>query len=300
MAVQTVLGEIDAGRMGVTLMHEHVWIDRYPVSGDFDRRLMDQQLVVNELRALTDVGGRTVVDVTPPGIGRDPAALQRISRETGLNIVMGSGWYLEAFHPREIRDSPVSALADALVREIDEGVGATGVKPGIIGEIASGLSMSPAEERTLRAAARAQRETELPLTTHAFGSAVALHQLEVLAEERANLSRCVIGHLDSVPDPELHAAVVRSGAWAQFDLLRCRNDWEVQQAADLIAGMFRNGSEHRLLLSQDVCMKSHLRAYGGTGYTAIFDRLVPALRERGIGDGELELLLVENPRRVFT
>lgn len=299
MTVQTVLGETEADQLGVTLMHEHVWIDRYSVTGDYNLRLTDVPLVVRELASLREAGGTTLCDVTPPGIGRDPLVLQRIARETGLNIVMGAGWYLQEFHPREVAEWSVSRLADALVLEIEQGVGESGVKPGIIGEIASSLMMSPAEERALRAAARAQRSTGLPLSTHAFGSRVSLHQLEVLGEEDADLSKCIIGHLDSVHDPELHEQIARSGAWVQFDLLRCQNDWETGLRADLIAEVFRRGFEDRLLLSQDICMKSHMRAYGGTGYAAIFERLAPELRLRGIGADELRLLLVENPRRVF-
>lgn len=299
MTVQTVLGEIDAGELGVTLMHEHVWIDRYPVTGDYNLRLTDAPLVVQELAALREAGGATLCDVTPPGIGRDPLMLQRIARETGLNIVMGAGWYLQQFHPSEVAESSVSRLADSLVGEIEHGVGESGVKPGIIGEIASSLTMSPAEERALRAAARAQRRTGLPLTTHAFGSRVSLHQLEVLEEERADPSKCIIGHLDSVHDPELHERIARTGAWVQFDLLRCQNDWETGLRAELIVEAFRRGFEHRLLLSQDVCMKSHMRAYGGTGYAAIFERLVPELARRGLGEDALRLLLVDNPSTVF-
>lgn len=299
MAVQTVLGEITASDLGMTLMHEHAWIDRYPVSGDYNQRMTDTPLVVRELSAFRDAGGSTICDVTPAGIGRDPSMLQKISRKSGVHIVMGSGWYLQKFHPREVAEWSVSRLADSLVHEIEHGVDETGVKPGIIGEIASSLTMTPAEERALRAAARAQRRTALPLTTHAFGSRVSLHQLEVLEEEGADLSRCIIGHLDSVHDSDLHERIARSGAWVQFDLLRCQNEWETGLRADLIAEMFRRGLENRLLLSQDVCMKSHLRAYGGTGYAAIFELLAPELRARGIGSDSLELLLLENPRRVF-
>lgn len=300
MVVHSVLGELRPEDLGVTLMHEHVWVDRYPETGDYNRRLTDIPLVVRELGGLTDAGGVTLCDVTPPGIGRDPHALQRISRDTGLNIVMGSGWYLQEFHPPEVATWSVARLTEILVNELENGVGDTGIRPGIIGEIASGLVMTPAEERALRAASRAQRQTGLPLTTHAFGSEVSLHQIEVLGEEGADLSKCIIGHLDSMSESDLHEKIARSGAWVQFDLLRCVNEWEISASVDLICAVFERGFQSQLLLSHDVCMKSHLRAYGGTGYTAIFDHLVPALEKRGIAASEIRQLLVENPRRVFT
>src|SRR5690606_34324635 len=103
----------------------------------------------------------------------------------------------------------------------------------------------------------------------------------------------------SVEDPDLHEEIARSGAWVQFDLLRCQNQWEIEKRADLIGEVFRRGNESQLLLSQDVCMKSHMRAYGGTGYAAIFEHLLPALKSRGIGEDQVQNLLVENPRRVF-
>ncbi len=298
--VQTVLGPVGAEALGRTLMHEHVWIDRYEVTGDYNKRLTDAPLVIEELRRLREAGWRTLCDVTPPGIGRDPLMLQRISRESGIAIVMGAGWYLEEFHPADVARSSVSKLAAQLVEEIEHGVGDTGVRPGIIGEIASGLTMTPAEERTLRAAARAHLRTGLPLTTHAFASRVALHQLGVLREEGADLGRVVIGHLDSVHDPDLHERIAAEGAWVQFDLLRGENEWEISRRVELIREVFARGRQDRLLLSQDICMKSHLRAYGGRGYSAIGDVFLPRLRAAGIGAEELEAVLVDNPRRVFT
>lgn len=297
--VRTVLGDIAPEELGMTLMHEHVWVDRYEITGDYNKRLMDAPLVIRELGGFRAAGGGTICDVTPPDIGRDPRMLRRISRETGLNIVMGSGWYVERFHREEVARMSVSTLAAQLIDEIEHGVGDTGIRPGIIGEIGSSSIMTPAEERALRAAARAQTATGLPLTTHAFGSNVALHQLEVLRDEGTDFSRVVIGHQDSINDPDLHEKIARSGAWLQFDLLRAENAWEIQLRADLILAIFARGLQHRLLLSHDVCMKSHLRAYGGHGYTAISEAFMPALEARGIGEAEVQELLVENPRRVF-
>lgn len=297
--VHTVLGDIAPEELGMTLMHEHVWIDRYEITGDYNKRLMDAPLVVRELGGFRAAGGGTICDVTPPGIGRDPRMLQQISRESGLHIIMGSGWYTERFHRDEVARMSVSALAAQLIGEIEQGVDDTGIRPGIIGEIGSSTVMTPAEERALRAAARAQLATGLPLTTHAFGSNVALHQLEVLREEGADFSRVIVGHQDSIDDPDLHETIARSGTWLQFDLLHAENEWEIQRRADLILEVFARGLQDRLLLSHDVCMKSHLKAYGGRGYTAISEAFVPALETRGISEAEVQELLVTNPRRVF-
>jgi len=146
MKIETVLGPIDADELGMALMHEHIAIDRYAVTGDYNKRLRDEELIVLELQQFERNGGNTIVELTPPSLGRDPELLARVSKATGLNIVMGSGWYTEAYEADGITRSSTQKLAEQLVQEIRYGVANTGRKPGIIGEVATGEYISPVEE----------------------------------------------------------------------------------------------------------------------------------------------------------
>ena len=307
--VQTVLGRIDPGQLGWTLPHEHTAIALWHIANRWDywelRR--DEPVIVEELGAFAAVGGSAVVDLTLPGVGRDPAWLARVSRATGLHVVMGSGWYRDAYYPAEalIDRRSVDDLADEIVREATVGVGESGIRAGIIGEIGTDKPwLSAREERVHRAAARAARRTGLAITTHAVQSAVGLDQLSVFEEEGADLTRVVIGHADSHPDPAYHKAIAERGASVEFDFLgmsftpleRHGEGRIVESICELLA----QGYAERILLSQDVCHDSQLTRYGGNGYTYLAETFLPRLRAAGVSDDEIHTITIDNPRRLLT
>jgi predicted metal-dependent phosphotriesterase family hydrolase len=307
--VQTVRGPLDPAELGWTLPHEHTAIALWHVANRWDywelRR--DEPLIVEELTAFRDAGGGTVVDLTLPGVGRDPAWLVRVSEATGLNVVMGSGWYRDAYYPAEalIDRRSVEALAEELVREATDGVDGTGVRPGIIGEIGTDKPwVSPREERVHRAAARAARRTGLAITTHAVQSTIGLGQLDVFEAEGADLSRVVIGHADSNPSLAYYRAIVERGASVEFDFLGMtftplerHGEGRIVEA---ICELLGAGHLEQVLLSQDVCHDSQLRRYGGNGYTYLGEAFLPRLREAGVSDAEIRTITVDNPRRLLT
>jgi phosphotriesterase-related protein len=307
--VQSVRGPIDPAELGWTLPHEHTAISLWHVPNRWDywelRR--DEPVIVEELAAFRDAGGGAIVDLTLPGVGRDPDWLARVSEASGLSVVMGTGWYRDAYYPAEalIDRRSVDALADEIVREATDGVGESGVRPGIIGEIGTDKPwVSPREERVHRAAARAARRTGLAITTHAVQSTVGLDQLDLFEAEGADLSRVVVGHADSNPSPDYHRAIVERGASVEFDFLgmsftpleRHGEGRIVESICDLLA----RGHVERILLSQDVCHDSQLRRYGGNGYTYLADTFLPRLREAGVSDDEVRTITIENPGRLLT
>ena len=189
-----------------------------------------------------------------------------LSEATGLHVVMGAGWYRDAYYPAEalIDRRSVDSLADEIVREATEGVGETGIRPGIIGEIGTDKPwISPREERVHRAAARAARRTGLAITTHASSRRSGLDQLDVFEAEGADLSRVVIGHADSNPSLDYHLAIVERGASIEFDFLgmsftpleRHGEGRVVESICELLA----RGHVERILLSQDVCHDCQLK-----------------------------------------
>jgi predicted metal-dependent phosphotriesterase family hydrolase len=299
--IMTVLGPIPADQMGTTLMHEHLFIDLCRVTRDPDHWLNDFGLTVKELGLLLTAGGATVVDVTNRDLGRDPISLKKVATETGLNIVMGCGWYREPYYRPEIYEKATERVAEDIVREIEEGVNDTGVRPGIIGEIGCDQNyVSPAEERSFRAAARAHKRTDLTITTHAVRCPVGLDQLNVLEEEHVDLRRVIVGHCDTYPDPSYHETVARRGAYVQFDTIRSKFDWEIESRVQWVLQLVKKGYIKQILLSHDCCMKSHLRAYGGNGYDYIFRDFVPRLLGAGLSKEHIHILLVENPREALT
>ena len=307
--VQTVLGPIDPADLGVTLPHEHTQIALWqiPDRWDYWQLTRDRVTILEELRAYRDAGGRSLVDLTLPGVGRDPAWLVDLSRASGLHLVMGCGWYRGAYYPADalIDRRSVDDLADELVREATLGVEESGVRPGIIGEIGTDKPwLSAQEERVHRAAARAARRTGLAITTHAVLSPVGLAQLQIFEEEGADPARVVIGHADSYPVLEHYLAIVERGASVEFDFLGMAftptERHGEERVVELLCELLARGHGDRILLSQDVCHDSQLRRYEGHGYTYRARSFLPRLLAAGVSEAEIAAITVANPGRLLT
>jgi phosphotriesterase-related protein len=293
-AVTTVLGDISAAELGRCLPHEHLVCDFSPVTGDLDHVLAEVELATDELAPFRAAGGRAVVEVTPPDLGRDPRRLAEISRRSGVHVVMGTGWYRRAFYPEHLDRTPTAAVAEAMVVELTEGV--DGVRAGVIGEIGcDGGHLTGVEERVLRAAGRAARTTGTLVTTHASMHPVGLAQLDVLAEEDVDPARVVVGHCDSHLDRDYHLALLRHGAWVEFDTAGRQHMNPDRRRARALVELVREGWLHRLLVSSDRCFRSDLTAFGGVGYAHVLTGFREELRACGLSDDEFDVLTVDNP-----
>jgi len=306
--VQTVRGPVPPDEIGFTLPHEHTAIALWHVPNRWDywELTPDDPVMESELARYRAAGGSCLVDLTPTGVGRDPARLARLSERTGLHVVMGCGWYRGAYYPPEARidQRTVDDLADELVREDRDGVGAAAVRPGIIGEIGTDKPwVSPAEERVHRAAARASRRTGLAITTHAVLSAVGLAQLGIFEEEGADLSRVVVGHADSYPKLDHYLEIVRRGSNLEFDFLGMSftpmERFGEGRLVELLQELLSRGHGDRVLLSQDVCHNGQLATYGGHGYTYLHETFLPRLRAAGVSAAEIDRMTIDNPRRIL-
>lgn len=297
--VQTVLGPVRAEALGPTLTHEHLLMDLFRGFQPHREFLLnDRDLVVAELAELSAAGGQTVVEVTTPDLGRNPAGLVDIARRTGLNIVMATGRYREPFYEDALVRTRTDALAEEFVRDIDEGV--DGVRAGIIGEIGTHEAhISPAEERVHRAAARAHLWTGVPITTHSNASPVGLTQLDLFEEEGVDLRRVVVGHCDTFPVPDYHLEILRRGAWVQFDTVRGTFEYETSRQARQLAHYVRCGHLDQLLVSQDMASNRLYRAYGGEGFGFVMGPFRSRLRDAGLSEDEVHRILVDNPRRML-
>jgi len=307
--VQTVLGPIEPDALGFTLPHEHTQIALWHIESRWDywQLTRDGPVILAELARFREAGGTGLVDLTLPGVGRDPLWLAGLARASDLHVVMGCGWYRTAYYPAEARIDRRSTddLADELVREATDGVGDSAIRPGIIGEIGTDKPwISPAEERVHRAAARASRRTGLAITTHAVLSAVGLAQLRIFEEEGVDPARVVIGHADSYPVLDHYLGIIERGASIEFDFLgmsftpveRLGEDRVIELLCDLLG----RGHADRILLSQDVCHDSQLKHYGGNGYVYLVETFLPRLRAAGVSEPEIATMTEANPRRILT
>lgn len=339
--VETVLGPVASSDLGITLMHEHILLDasqwwhrppdddayrqriaHAPVATEFlgtlrndpflsldNAHLDDEPTAIVELERYRTAGGRTLVDTTGRAIGRDPAALTRIARAAGIQIVMGSGYYLEPTHPPRLRGMGIDDIADEIVADLVDGVDASGIRAGIIGEIGISKDFTPAEQRVLRAAARAQSRTDIPLSIHLpawerRGGEV----LDLVAEEGGNVAATILGHMNpSAVDIDYQLTLAKRGAWIEFDMIGMDfyyADQEAQAPCDeenarALVALMSHGYAPQLLLSSDVFLKMMLVRHGGSGYAHILENFVPRLRRHDVDDTTIRRLLIDNPRAVF-
>ena len=335
---QTVLGTAEPDALGFSLMHEHLYLDlrpnHQPDAGSTaselakwgaplslanlhlarralplqDNYVLDSEAdAVEEISRFRALGGGTLVDVTSRGLGRDPAALARASRATGLNIVMGCGWYQKVFHPPEMDGRSAEDLAREIAEDITVGADGTGIRAGIIGEIGvNGDPITPNEIKNIRAAARASAETGAAISFHAPQIVAEKHALLDIAErEGADLSRAIMGHSCGMAgDIPAMLELLKRGVYIEFDTLGVvRASPEPSRdhlAAAAIPKLMDAGYEDRILLSQDVCWKSHLRRHGGSGYAYIQETFLPYLAALGVDEAARRRIMVENPKRALT
>jgi phosphotriesterase-related protein len=347
--VQTVTGPVDGDDLGYTLPHEHLFVDlstwadeegardtmtrRKRASAEVsletlwwqgtDRafgseardnwRLDGSETALDEARRFARAGGGTIVDVTPmsPALGRDPERMRDVARETGLNVVAGTGHYVRHAHPESVGVQSVGDIAAEMVADLTDGIGTSGVRAGVIGEIGAthGFLEHESEVKCFRAAAEAQRETGVPITVHPpFFYQEGHDILDILADAGADLSNVILGHLDVSMrlqgSSEYYRSLADRGAYVQFDTFgrigyHATFDESYPLDADRIAeirSLFDDGYGDSVLVSQDICKKTHLTRYGGIGYDYILRDIFPRLERRGFTGDEIRRLLVDNPR----
>lgn len=301
--VMTVLGPVAPDELGITLSHDHVIIDAWDFQKPrYDVIFDDEAIMLEEVERYAAAGGRTICDPTNIGIGRNPEALRRISEASGVNIVMGAGWYREVVYPRYIYETATNDLADRLVREIVDGVDGSGIRPGFIGEIGTERgAFSPANERVFRAAGRAHVRTGAPVLTHTtHWGELAIEQLDLLAEEGVAPEHVIISHLGDRRGISWWLPIAERGAWLSIDNLGFVGGYApLDFRADNVAGLCAEGLAGQLMLSNDICELGQLETYGGVGYGNVIRNFLPMLRERGVTEDDIHQMLVVNPGRAF-
>jgi len=299
--VMTVQGPVSPAALGVVMPHEHIVCDIH--SGNPDNILNNSAISRKELVRFRQAGGDTIIDVSTRDIGRDPLALTKLSEAAGIHIITCTGYYTESTARAFIETKSVEQLAEEMIRDITHGIDGTGIKAGIIGELASANHViQPGEERVLRAAARAHLETGAAISLHSAIGRPAIDQLAILRSEGMSLERVIAGHThyqwhrhrDS--DLDYYHYLLDQGCYLEFDQIGWGNDiFPEAEMAQRLAILIEKGYVRRLLISSDLCRCSFFHVNGGFGYDYILTRFVPMLRSAGISDNHIQTILKDNP-----
>ncbi len=298
----TVLGEIAADELGVTMPHEHVICDISLHSGNENNRLTDVNLAIQEVMAFKEAGGNSLVDVTTVDIGRNPEALKKASEATGVNIITTTGFYCEDIYPSSFWDADKKSLARYMIDEAVNGIGETGIRPGVIGELGSKNSTaSPAEETALRASALTQLETGLAIVLHSALNRPAPDQVRILREEGVSPERIIVSHADIVWHEDIqldlayHLSLLDIGCYLSFDTIGWQEFSPEDHKIACILELIEMGYADQLLLSSDLCRRTFYHANGGRGYDYVIRDFVPRLKESGVSETDIKCILVSNP-----
>ena len=337
--IQTVLGTIDPSDLGITLTHEHLLIDQIcyfempeeaserewvDAKVTMDRlgkayrrgvrhfpdaiQLLDIDEAIREVLKYKHVGGNSLMDTTNVGIARDPSALARISRATGLNIIMGSGYYVPVSYPQDMDTKSEQSITDEIIRDITVGVGDTGVRSGFIGEIGNFWPTNPNTIKVLQASAHAALETGAVVLIHpGFDPDSPPAIIETLTGAGLDPSRIIMGHLELIPTNFAWLKdLAQSGCYLEWDIF----GWEDTKAIiPLISDVERmenieyaisEGFGDKILVGSDVCTKTQYTKYGGKGYAHILENIVPRMRKRGFTEESIQSILVGNPKNAVT
>jgi phosphotriesterase-related protein len=316
--VETVRGPVDVTRLGTTLMHEHVFVLNeeirlnYPADWNEEARVADAAAKLNALRRR---GCDTIADPTVIGLGRDIRRIQRVAAGTEINIIVATGLYTYddvPFYFRYRGAQRQSASSDPMtamfVADITEGISGTGVKAAFLKCAIEERGLTPGVERVLRAVGSAHVATGAPITVHTHpGSGSGLAAMRVLAAEGADLTRVVMGHSGDTTDLEYLARLADAGCVLGMDRFGLDLILPFEQRVDTVAALARRGYADRMVLSHDAaCYIDWFRQDLIPGfapswhYGHLFDDVLPALRERGVGEAEIETMLVANPARYFS
>lgn len=335
--VQTVAGPVLSSEIGITLTHDHVianftaWLDPSSTRNMVERQVVpeligalrhdpfgcrhnlvldDEELAIREVSRFKELGGKTILDPTCIGIGRDPLAQRRISKASGINIVAGTGYYVRHGRPAGVDDMSAEQVADVIVRDVTVGIDDTGIRSGFIGEIGitdNSETVTKEDETVLRGAARAQARTGVPLSIH-LCDPLGDRVLDIVEEEGGHLDGTLLCHMNHTQDDHMYQVrLAKRGVRLGYDNIgidwyfpgtdfQCPSDEEQARA---IVRLLDAGFADQILLSSDVFIKMQLQHYGGFGYAHVLENFLPRLRRHGVDEHTLEAIMVANPRNLF-
>jgi phosphotriesterase-related protein len=281
---------------GYTLTHEHMTIGLTP--GDLGTISFD--LLSKDLKMAYDCGVRNIVDLTNQSMGRDPAYVKRLMDETGINIVMSTGYYLERYISSTVAKMSVNELTELAIDDLTRGIGNTELCAGVIGEIAwSKEGPCEMEQIVWQAMSAAAVMTDAVVSTHPSWGGQQIPQAEYLISRGIKPEKIVIGHVEFFPDDDSLKELLKKGVYIGLDMIGKNGSERDEYRADVVRQVRDWGCLSQLLLSLDLCCTGDLRASGSFGYVHLFENFIPMLKDRGITQNEIDLMLKDNPARLF-
>jgi len=302
--VMTVRGPILSSDMGSTLVHEHVLVDFVGADQITNSRWESLEVipvVLPYLEQANKLGVKTLVECTPAYIGRDPLLLKELSEATGMHLITNTGYYGASdnkYLPDHAYSETDKQLAERWIREWEEGIDGTGIKPGFIKTGVNSGSLSELHTKLLLAAATAHLETGLTIASHTGPALPAFEQIKLLEQKGVSAEAFIWVHAQGESSWQLHVDAAKAGAWVSLDGLDASNLLEYLQ---MVKNMKDHGFLHNTLISHDAGWYSPGEENGGDfrGYTLLIQKFIPLLLTEGFTEEDIHQLLVINPQKAM-
>ena len=319
--VNTVCGPLGPEKLGRTLVHEHI-VGGYPgwecdaLARPYNREKI-AALCVKVVGQVRQYGVNTIVDATPIDLGRDAEILRIVSEQLGINVICSTGMYTEELgkwsylkmRSRSKIGDMATELYDTYIKELTQGIGSTGIKAGVI-KVATGLnSISECEMASLKAAARAQKETGVPIITHTEDGTMGPEQLDVLLGEGVDPRKVMCGHMCCNSSFEYHLEVLKRGTFIALDRFGVEIIMPDEVRKALLIGLVGLGYTERVMISHDcfgcgfgrggVLPEEDRDKFKNWNFTNIFRNILPALKAAGITDQQIDTIMAANPAKLF-
>lgn len=302
--IMSLNGLLPGDELGIVLPHEHLIIQGWQY--DTPNYLNSARM---ELEKYTSLGGKTIVDVSSTGLPGDPGFCKALAEQAGVQVVLGTGFYKDAWLPAEVHALSCEQMTEKMLADITLGFGDSGIHAGVIGEMGISSPITPTEAKALAAAARAQQASGAGITLHFdlhTRSSQYLAALDLLESEGADLSRVAVGHMIPRPDKlDIVQQIASRGCWIEFDLFGQERSLlmadlmhthpDVQ--ASSIKGFVDQGLQDHILLSQNVNHVDLMTVNGGDGYAHLLKNVIPRIQSYGVMDDQVKTMLITNPRR---
>lgn len=334
--IQTVTGIIDPNELGTTLLHEHILLDIRPPSwkemaqiGEeitLENRfaidygeiiapgncvLDNEAIAIQELKKMRVQGGNSIVELSCGGLHPNPEGLARVASQSGVNIIMGCGYYVDEYMDPKNREKSVKDFATEIISQIINGAWGTKVKAGIIGEIGCQHPWTEIEKTVMLGAIMAQNETGASLAIHpGRHEDQPLEIAQFLMKNGGNTQRSIISHIDrTIFDDEKLFRLADTGIIIEFDLFGMESSYyKLNEDIDMpndairlksIRKLIERGHLHQIAISHDICFKTRLSCNGGHGYGHIFRNVLPMMKRRGFTQKEIDQIIIETPKRLL-
>lgn len=294
--VRTILGDIDAEKMGFTYPHEHLYTYPPKHQKDRDLELSEYDSSVKELLNFKDAGGKTLVEATTLDYGRNASIVKKMAKNTNVNVVMCTGFNKQMYYPNWVYEMNKQQIGQVLSNDINKGMDNTDAKAGYLKAGSSYNYLHPVEEKTTRAIAYVSNETGASIWVHTEAGTMGIEMVDLLLSEGVDPKKIVIGHSDRNADLNYHLKLAKKGVYVQYDGPGKIKYYPDSVRVQLIKGMIKNGYEKQLLISGDMGRASYLHGYGGgPGFRFIIKKFIPRLLEEGISQASIDRIFIENP-----